>query len=218
MSPLGDLRAQYLAAQLRGDRREALRIILEDGLAQGVPASALTESVIREAQREIGQLWQSNTIGIADEHMATAISQLVLAELFRRATPAASNGKRVFVACIEGERHELPARLVADALEAAGFDVRFLGADVPTDALVQMVERERPDLLALSATMSFHGTALREAVERLRALPGVRVPIAIGGGACSWTPGLANELAADVTGASAIELIDNARRLFGMAA
>ncbi len=35
--------------------------------------------VIQKTQREIGRLWQENRITIADEHVATAISQLALA-------------------------------------------------------------------------------------------------------------------------------------------
>lgn len=212
-----DLRGRYLTAQLRGDRREALRIVLEDGLQQGFEASELSDGVVREAQREIGRLWQRNLIGIADEHMATAISHLVLAQLYQRAQHSPRNGKRVLVACVEGERHELPARLVADALDTAGFDVRFLGADVPTDHLVRMVEEDPPDLLALSATMSFHGSAVREAVRRLRQVRPA-MPIAIGGGACEWAPGLADDVNADMTASSANDLVDSAKRLLGVAA
>jgi len=214
---LDDLRTRYLAAQLRGDRREALRIAVDEALDAGLEPSEITEGVIRPAQREIGQLWQRNLIGIADEHMATAISHLVLAQLYQQSAHAPSNGKRVLVACVEGELHELPARIVADALDNAGFDVRFTGADVPTDHLLRMIEKEPPDLLALSATMSFHASALREAITRVRAVK-PKLPIAIGGNACEWAPGLAGEVNADITAASANDLIDAARRVLGVAA
>lgn len=214
---LEDLRGRYLTAQLRGDRREALRIVIDEGLEAGLSPLEITESVIREAQREIGRLWQRNLIGIADEHMATAISHLALAQLYQRTQQAPRNGRRILVACIEGELHELPARLVADALDAAGFDVHFLGADVPTDHLVRMIERNPPDLLALSATMSFHGTAVREAVRRVRQVRPA-LPIAIGGGACEWAPGLADDVNADMTASSAHDLVDSAKRLLGVAA
>ncbi len=34
----------------------------------------------------------------------------------------------------------------------------FLGADVPTGSLLQVIEEEKPDLLALSITMPFHAS------------------------------------------------------------
>lgn len=212
-----DLRTRYLAAQLRGDRREALRVVLDEGLAHGLAPDEISDGVVRAAQREIGRLWQSNLIGIADEHMATAISHLVLAQLYERTPHASPNGKRILVACIEGELHELPARLVADALDTAGFDVRFLGADVPLDHLVRMIEAAPPDLLALSATMSFHATMLRRTVERVRAVA-PSLPIAVGGGVCEWTPGLASELQADLSATSAGDLVASAKRLLEVAA
>ena len=163
---LAGLRERYLAAQLRGDRREAVKVVVDEGLTNGATSLELQEQVIQAAQREIGRLWQENVISIAQEHMATAISNLTLAQLFERATHAPRNGKRVLVACVEGEQHEFPARLVADALDLAGFDVRFVGANVPTDSLLEMIAFDKPDLVALSATMSFHGPSMRAAVAR----------------------------------------------------
>ena len=135
--------------------------------------------VIRASQKEIGRLWQRNEISIAQEHMATAISQLALSELFRHEPPPRPNGRKVIVACVDGELHDFPARLVADELDVAGFDVRFLGASVPLDALLSFIAREDPDLLVITATMAVHADNLRTAVTRIRTIaPGL--PIAVG--------------------------------------
>lgn len=213
---LRDLRKRYLAAQLRGDRREALRIVISDGLERGASVSELSDDVVGEAQREIGTLWQRNELSIADEHMATAISNLVLAQLYEHAAAPPRNGKKVLVACVEGELHELPARLVADALDLAGFSVRYLGASVPTDSLLEMIAAYEPDLVALSTTMAFHITALREAVKRIREATGGHVAIAVGGGACAWSSGLGEELRVDVTSDSARGLVEAAKRHLGV--
>jgi len=215
---LGELRARYLAAQLAGSRREALRLVIDEGLARGIPALDVELEVIQEAQREIGRLWQQNTITVAEEHMATAISHMALSHLYEHAPRALTNGKKVMVACVEGEEHDFPARLVADALDLAGFDVRYLGANVPTDSLLAAVKRERPDLLALSATMTFNVPALRRTVERVRLEAGTSLPLAVGGGACTWMAGLPHALGADATARDARELVEAARRLLGVGA
>ena len=73
---LEELREQFLAAQLAGDRREALRVVVEKGLqGANLAATELAVGVVAEAQRKIGELWQRNRISVADEHMATAIAQ-----------------------------------------------------------------------------------------------------------------------------------------------
>lgn len=211
-----ELKTRYLTAQLAGNRREALRLVIDEGLERGASVLDVQLKVIQEAQREIGRLWQENVISIAQEHMATAISTMALSHLYDYAARSPSNGKKVVVACVEGELHDFPARLVADALDLAGFDVRYLGASVPTDSLLPLLAQEKPDLLALSVTMTFNVPALRTAVERVRAETRGALPIALGGGACQWVKGIAQELGADVTGYDASELVAAASRLLGV--
>jgi len=181
------LTARYVAAQLAGDRREALRVV-DDGLGAGISATALQLRVVQPAQYEIGRLWQENRITVAQEHLATAISQLVLAHLYRHLPRDPKNGKRVLLACVEGELHDMGARVAADHLEMSGYEVHYLGANVPTDDLVAMVREHPPDLLALSASMPSHLPAIEEAVTRVCRATGNGVPIALGGRAFAGGP------------------------------
>ena len=211
-APLTGLLSRYLQALLAGDRRSALALTLEDGLGRGFPVERLQSEVVQAAQREIGILWERNEISIAQEHMATAISHLVLSRLFEEASAAPRLGRRVVVACVEGERHEFPARLVADYLDLGGFDVTFLGADVPTHDLMRLLRAHLPDLLALSVTMSFNAPALRATVERVRAeMPSM--PILVGGHALAWEPALATRAGVVSCAPEAASLVETARAL-----
>jgi methanogenic corrinoid protein MtbC1 len=170
--------------------------------------------VIQAAQDEIGRMWQQNRVTIAQEHMASAIAQLSLAALFERAVPARPLGVKLVLACVAGEQHDLPARMVADFLEIEGFDVRYLGADVPHDDLIKLIEAERPDLIGLSVTMSFNVPALRIAVARVRAV--TDRPVFVGGHALRWAASLAGELGVETAGTTPSEVIAMARRLTGL--
>jgi MerR family transcriptional regulator, light-induced transcriptional regulator len=209
------LRDRYLAAQLKGQRHEALRLLMEEGLEAGVSVPDLELQVIGPAQREMGRLWQENRITVAQEHLATAISQLALAQLYRHLPRDPPNGKRVTVSCVEGELHEVGARMASDFLEMSGFEVDFLGANVPTDHLVSYVRDGRPDLLCLSATLAFHVPALKEAVVRVRAQD-PRLPIAVGGLAFEWSVGLQEQLGVTFYGRDARELVAGACRELGV--
>lgn len=208
---LDELRERYLRAQLSGDRREAVRVVLEQGLGRGASVRDLQAMVVQAAQDEIGRLWQLNLVTIAQEHMATAISHLALAALFERAPARAAHGKRIAIACVEGELHDLPARLVADYLELDGFDVHFFGANVPHEDLVAMVRDESPDVIGLSVTMSFNVPALREAVSRLGVV--TTVPLIAGGRAIELSRAAALALGVEVAGKRPDELLATARRL-----
>jgi methanogenic corrinoid protein MtbC1 len=211
--PLVALRDSYLSAQLEGNRREALRLLVDEGILRGIPLPSLHLEVIQKAQWELGRLWQENHISVAQEHLATAISQLALSHLYRHLPRDPPNGRTVMLACVEGELHELGARMASDFLEMAGFDVRFLGANVPTEHLVREVVGTKPDLLALSVTMTYHVPALRKAVVAVREVSPM-LPMAVGGLAFTWMPGLEAELGVPFFGKDARELVAAACGMF----
>ena len=212
---LSSLAERYLDAQLAGDRREALRIVMDDGFRAGITVADLELYVVETAQREIGRLWQENRITIADEHLATAISQIVLSVLYQHLPRSPQIGRKALIACVEGELHDMGGRIGADFLEMAGFDVRFLGANVPTEALVAMTQLYRPDLVGLSATMSYHVAALKAAVAALRESRGTDFPIVVGGNILSWAPELEKELGVAVCGGRADSLVAATLKVLG---
>ncbi len=163
-----------------------------EALEQGASITEFQCRVIQAAQRELGRLWQ---------HGRTAISQVALAHLFSRA-----RGVSVAVACVEGELHEMPARLLSDFLELAGFTVMHLGANLPADSLVLLLEQEPTDVLALLVTMVFNVPALRRAVVEVRGRLGPHLPILVGGGAIDELPGLVAELGVGTAGPTPAEL------------
>jgi methanogenic corrinoid protein MtbC1 len=193
-SDISDLCARFLAAQLRGDRREALRIVLEEGVERGLDVPALHLGVIAPAQRVIGELWQTNRIGFAEEHQATAIAHLALARLYphlprRRPIPC-----EAVVACVEGEQHDLGAKMVADFLETEGVTVHYLGATVPVPVLVEAVRQRRAQLVALSVTIGENLPAAEVAVAAVRAAS-PDTHIAVGGRGLDDDPTFVDRLA-----------------------
>lgn len=125
------LAARYLEAQLASDQRACICLI-EEAIERGVQVQDLHLKVIQPCQREIGRLWEQRRISVAQEHLATAVSQLVIAHLYRHLPRVAANGKLVLIACVEGEHHDLGARVASDFLEMAGFDSLYLGENFPT--------------------------------------------------------------------------------------
>jgi methylmalonyl-CoA mutase cobalamin-binding domain/chain len=212
--PLDALCARFLEAQLEGDRAAAVAVI-EEALRAGISVPAIHLDVIQAAQHEIGRRWETNAINVAMEHQATAIAQLALAAVYDKLPRLPPNQKRVLVACVEGELHDMGARISADFLEMEGFDVRLLGASVPPRHLAEVAEKTDPHLIALSATMAFHLPAIAQAVRAIRESKVASVPILVGGRAFAWAPGAARELDVQGFGGDAHELVREARRLVG---
>jgi methanogenic corrinoid protein MtbC1 len=155
---------RFLPAILAGDLAGALAVAGE-ARAKGLPF--LYEQIVRSALVEVGWLWEAGQISVADEHVATAVAQSVLAS-FYPAFPWAPEGPKGVVACVAGERHELGARMAADLFAYDGWNVTFVGADVPQDALLALVTREAPRFVGLSFALPERLPRLRETIARLR--------------------------------------------------
>jgi len=158
------LPARFLRSILAGDLAASLAVARE-ARAHGLPF--LYEEVVRWALVEVGRCWEDGSLSVADEHVATAIAQSVLASQYP-SFPWAPEGPKGVVACVAGERHELGARMAADLLAYDGWNVRFVGADVPQDALVELVTREHPRFIGLSASLPERMSRLHETIARLR--------------------------------------------------
>lgn len=117
---------------------------------------------------DVGRLWQQNRISVAQEHLASTLTQTVLSQLFIRADFAAANGQKALFACVAGNTHALGLRIVSDAFELSGWTVQFLGADVPGEALLLQVDGWHPDVVCLSAAFVQQLPELRRVITEIR--------------------------------------------------
>ena len=210
-----EVRTCYLDAILAGSRREAFGVI-ELARAEGLGIRRLYLEVFQPAMREIGRLWQENRITVADEHLATAITQLAMSRLYEELFgDRVDAGPLLVAACAQDERHELGLRMICDLLELDGWDTVFLGAAVPVEDLVRLVKERRPEVVALSASITPHLARVRDAVRAIReAMPEGGPVIAIGGRAFSGDAALAERMGADLTARDAVEVAERLKERF----
>lgn len=171
----------FTEALLAGDQRGAKRVV-DAKLDAGADLIEVDVTVVQPAMYEIGQLWQHNQISVVQEHLATAICQTVLAGALMRGEPAPPRGQRALFACVEDNFHCLGLRMVADAFELAGWESAYLGADVPTAALLDQIESSRPDVVGLSVSMPQHIEKIHELIRLCRLELGKQCPSIIVGG------------------------------------
>ena len=215
MTGVEEIRRRYLAAVLAGHRREAFALV-EEAVDEGLGIGPLYLDVFQPVLREIGRLWQENRITVADEHLATAITQAAMARVYDRLfLQQRAAGPLLVAACADQERHELGLRMLCDVLEMEGWDTVFLGASVPVEDLVSMVVERRPAVVALSAAIAPHLPRVREAIGAIRrAVPEGGPVIAVGGRAFADDPGLGERLGADLTARDAIEAATRLKERF----
>jgi methanogenic corrinoid protein MtbC1 len=148
-----------------------------DVLAAKIGERDLVSRVIVPALIEAGERWYRGECGIFEEHRITAFLRCKLEVLIEQASRANQKpAQSVVVGTARGERHEGGGLLATLMLERAGWEVVYLGAELPVAELGRAVERFQPDALALSFVMS------RNIHKRFRELSAiVDVPIFVGG-------------------------------------
>ena len=168
----GELSERYLQALREGKPSVALAVA-DEALETGAEIAAIHSHMIDPAMKTIGELWERNAISVADEHLATEISQRVAARVFWRALNGRPRRReRVLMAAVQGEEHVLGLRLAADVLDSAGFDVLYLGANLPVRALLQACRTHRPAVIGLTVSMPLNIPTLAWEISEAKALDG----------------------------------------------
>ncbi len=164
-------------------------------LDAGMTVEDVLLDVIAPVQQRVGAEWAANRITVAHEHAATAINDRVIAALAHHSAghPAAPAG-RLTVACVDGEWHALPARLLAEVLRLRGWELDFLGAQVPTPHLIAHLHEHGPDVVALSCSIP---TRLPTAHTAITACQAAGFPVLAGGAAFGRDGRYARRLGAD---------------------
>ncbi len=181
----GELDA-FIEDLIAGRRADCGRRV-QDLLTRGVDVRTVFQALFREALYEIGRRWETGDLSVATEHQATAIVESLLAQVSDGRPPSAPAKHTAVVSASLAEYHQIGARIVADTLELAGWQVQFVGAGASEDALVKVVSTRKPDLLALSVSLEAHLDQLWTLAPRLRPLVRSR-RIVVGGQAIAYAP------------------------------
>ena len=149
--------AELDAARLDGSlRRAAARL--------GLPL--FLEAVAVPALRRIGEEWHAGRLSPAHEHLASSTFHDIVADVLRSSVPDGA-GPKVVVATPAGERHVNGALAVAALAAVNGWNVIYLGADLPAADIAKAADDTGARLVALSVT---HVEDRRRVAAELRAV------------------------------------------------
>ncbi|MGB3221441.1 MAG: cobalamin-dependent protein [Desulforhopalus sp.] len=158
---------KYLVSLLAGNRLECC-IIIQNLLDTSIEITDLHENLIKRSMYEVGNLWELNEITVANEHLATAISDTLLNLTYPYIFETKRKGKKAVIACCTNELHQLGAKMVGDILELNGWDSSFLGANTPLDDMISYIDKIVPKIVGLSLSYRPNLDHLKRTVERVR--------------------------------------------------
>ncbi len=159
-------------------------------------AATFLDSVAAPLLRRVGEAWHAGDISPAQEHLATAVVKRVI-DAVMHALPM-SPASPVMISCTPaGERHEIGALLAAATAAVMGWQVVYLGADLPASDIAAAAERTQAHVVALSLVYASDSAAVARELRALRAALPQRTRLVVGGAAAA--PILEDLRAADIT-------------------
>ena len=199
-------RSTFIAEAALGDWESAVAEV-SALLDAGAEPDELVHRLIVPVQREAGARWAANLWGVVEEHLCTGAAEASLT-LLDSADAGRPRGGHLVAACVEGEQHALPARIVATELRRAAWRVSFLGAGTPAAELRTFAATHRPDAVLLSCTLAEN---LSGAAASVAAAQAAGTPVLVGGAAFGSDDLRALRVGADgwaTTGQGALRLLE----------
>ena len=212
-NPFFELADHYLQTILNGDRQGASKLIL-DSVAHGTGIMDVYLNVFQPVQLEIGRLWQTNQVSVAQEHFCTVVTQMVMSQLYPQIFAGEKISQCAIATSVSGDLHEIGIRMVADFLEISGWDTYYLGANTPTNSIIRTIKEKQAGLIAISATIPFNVSKVTDLIAQIRAnsftFP---IKILVGGYPFNISPNLWRQVGADAYARDAKEAVFIAQKL-----
>lgn len=177
------------------------------------PFEEVLLSVVQPTMIEVGELWIRGEINVATEHYCTEFVRRKLSGLINLYEGDPARG-RILVACAPEEQHDLGAMFASLFMVRRGWQVIYLGPQVPLADLLDAARALSPDLICLSATLPDTATQLIDVARSvLKEHPNLAV--GYGGRVFNLYPELRRAMPGEFLGEDAREVINSVGRLMG---
>ena len=151
------------------------------------------EHLLTPLLTQIGKSWTEGELRPVHEHMASSVIRS-LTYILRNNNPSPANAPRMIVTTPMGQLHELGAMLAAIMAEFSGWQVTYLGADLPAEEIAIAVKYVDAQALTLSLSFASDDHLVHKELRRLKKLIGNDVALIVGGRAAYQFEGLLSEI------------------------
>ena len=202
-------------AILNGDANKAHAATLAALAAGTAPLHLITESMV-PAMDEVGRLFEAEEYYVPELLLAGRAMRSAL-ELLRPLMTAAGEKlpTKVVIGTVKGDLHDIGKNIVGSMLEGGGFEVIDLGTDVSPEKFVAAVEKQKPQIVCLSALLTVTMPAMKTTIDALQTA-GLRTQVKVLIGGAPVTMQYAKEIGADGYSENASGAVSLVKALLGV--
>ncbi len=199
----------YSKAAVRGEETDCATII-DQLMRQGLALTQIYQHVLAASMDLIGRWYQAEAVDEAQEHLASAITERMMARTMQFSSPLSANANVAVLGCLPENYHSIGLRMLSDFLRLSGWKTIYLGANVPIAAFVSSVREHSPQLVMVSCARMEGLPACEALMKDLRPIrDSIKCKIGIGGGAVNQSPRTFEMLGPDFTARSLKEFVES---------
>lgn len=195
---------------------DKLKEIIEELLKNGNSPSEIISHGLIEGMTLIGQKWKNGDLFIPEVIAAAQamgegmnlLKPLVVGE------QSSIYKAKILIGTVQGDIHNIGKDIVSMIIESNGYLVIDLGVDITTEKFIEAVEREKPEILGLSALLTTTMLEMKNVIEALKQNNlREKVKILVGGAPISQE--FADTIGADGYAPDAVSAVDKVKQLLG---
>ncbi len=171
-------------------------------------------NLVQPTMVEVGEQWHQGKISVAAEHFATQFMRRKLSSIFNNYNISEGRGV-ILVGCAPGELHDLGSLLLAVLLVRHGWQVIYLGAQVPLKDLIDTIERLQPDMVCMSASTIDTAIELVDVAKVITNLTPPRPHFGYGGRAFNLNTALTSKMPGTFLGENAQDAVGAVADIIG---
>ena len=189
---------QFFTSLISGSRADA-RDLVDRLLTANCAAERILTRMFWPTLQQIQELYRSDQISDLAHNYATRLMRSLASQLQPRLEQKDRRHMRVLTISGAEQSEELAAQIVADLLEANGYEVFYAGGGITNDEIVAQIGHLKVNLLVVFGVVAATVPQTRLLIDRLHDI-GVcpDLQVVVGGGVFNRAEGLAEEIGADL--------------------
>lgn len=164
--------------------KEGLLPDLEEALQTYDSPLSIINGPLMAGMSEVGRLFNDNQLIVAEVLQSAEVMKASVAFLephMEQSESSSSKGK-VILATVKGDVHDIGKNLVDIILSNNGYEVHDLGIKVAPQELIEVIKKEKPDIVGLSGLLVKSAQQMVITAHDMKQT-GIDVPIVVGGAA-----------------------------------
>lgn len=196
-----------IARTLENGDSTAVKELLRKALALDIPPETILNDGLVKGMEVVGKKFKENEIFIPEVLIASRAmkSAMNIIKPFLIEEGSQSKGK-IVLGTVKGDLHDIGKNIVSIVLESEGYEIIDIGIDVPKEKFIDVLRKENPDILGMSALLTTTMSYMRDVIEAVRAEDFKKhIKIIVGG--APITQSFADEIGADSYAPEAISAV-----------